>query len=74
MFVDLLPPQQRQGHDHWYSDTTDAVFQSLDIIRRYREKYLVVLVGDHIYKMDYSRMLLEHVLSPSCTVACIEAP
>ncbi|SCC67493.1 glucose-1-phosphate adenylyltransferase [Kosakonia oryziphila] len=74
-FVDLLPAQQRQGHEHWYSGTADAVFQNLDIIRRYRAEYVVVLAGDHIYKMDYSRMLLEHVLSNSpCTVACIEVP
>ncbi|WON77243.1 glucose-1-phosphate adenylyltransferase [Serratia sp. UGAL515B_01] len=74
-FVDLLPAQQRQDIDHWYSGTADAVFQNLDIIRRYRAEYVVILAGDHIYKMDYSRMLLEHVLSDApCTVACIEVP
>ncbi|KEY60608.1 glucose-1-phosphate adenylyltransferase [Serratia sp. DD3] len=72
-FVDLLPAQQRAGIDHWYSGTADAIFQNLDIVRRYRAEYIVVLAGDHIYKMDYSRMLLEHVLSEApCTVACLE--
>lgn len=72
-FVDLLPAQQRQGREHWYTGTADAVFQNLDIIRRYKAEYIVILAGDHIYKMDYSRMLLDHEeSSAACTVACIE--
>ncbi|HBQ78861.1 MAG TPA: glucose-1-phosphate adenylyltransferase, partial [Erwinia persicina] len=60
-FVDLLPAQQRLSTDHWYRGTADAVTQNLDIIRRYRAQYIVILAGDHIYKMDYSRMLIDHV-------------
>ncbi|ARU94771.1 glucose-1-phosphate adenylyltransferase [Tatumella citrea] len=74
-FVDLLPAQQRQSSGHWYRGTADAVCQNLDIIRRYRAEYIVVLAGDHIYKMDYSRMLIDHVeKGGECTVACIEVP
>ncbi len=74
-FVDLLPAQQRHSSGHWYKGTADAVCQNLDIIRRYRAEYIVVLAGDHIYKMDYSRMLIDHVeKGGECTVACIEVP
>jgi len=74
-FVDLLPAQQRQSSGHWYRGTADAICQNLDIIRRYRAEYIVVLAGDHIYKMDYSRMLIDHVeKGGECTVACIEVP
>ncbi len=60
-FVDLLPAQQRLSTEQWYKGTADAVCQNLDIIRRYDAEYIVILAGDHIYKMDYSRMLLDHV-------------
>ncbi|CAM3847866.1 glucose-1-phosphate adenylyltransferase [Rouxiella silvae] len=74
-FVDLLPAQQRQSTEHWYKGTADAVYQNLDIIRRYRAEYVVILAGDHIYKMDYSRMLIDHVeKGGECTVACLEVP
>ena len=74
-FVDLLPAQQRQSTEHWYKGTADAVYQNLDIIRRYRAEYVVILAGDHIYKMDYSRMLIDHVeKGGQCTVACLEVP
>ncbi|GKX57784.1 glucose-1-phosphate adenylyltransferase [Leminorella grimontii] len=74
-FVDLLPAQQREDHDEWYRGTADAIYQNLDIIRRYRAEYVVILAGDHIYKMDYSRMLLDHVeKGGQCTVACIAVP
>ncbi|EXU76783.1 glucose-1-phosphate adenylyltransferase [Erwinia mallotivora] len=74
-FVDLLPAQQRLSGEHWYRGTADAVTQNLDIIRRYRAKYIVILAGDHIYKMDYSRMLLDHVENgASCTIACLPVP
>lgn len=74
-FVDLLPAQQRAGEAHWYRGTADAVFQNLDIIRSYAPEYVLVLAGDHIYKMDYSQMLLDHVESGAgCTVGCIEVP
>ena len=71
-FVDLLPAQQRFATEHWYRGTADAVYQNLDIIRRYRAKYIVILAGDHIYKMDYSRLLIDHVEKKAkCTVACL---
>ncbi|MEI2267398.1 glucose-1-phosphate adenylyltransferase [Erwinia sp. CGal63] len=74
-FVDLLPAQQRQATEHWYRGTADAVTQNLDIIRRYQAKYIVILAGDHIYKMDYSRMLLDHVENGAkCTIACLPVP
>lgn len=74
-FVDLLPAQQRDASEHWYKGTADAVYQNLDIIRRYDAEFVVILAGDHIYKMDYSRMLIDHVESGAeCTVACIPVP
>lgn len=74
-FVDVLPAQQRVDEEHWYRGTADAIYQNLDILRTYRSDYVVVLAGDHIYKMDYSRMLVDHVLlGAEVTVACIEVP
>lgn len=74
-FVDLLPAQQRQSTELWYRGTADAVTQNLDIIRRYQAQYIVILAGDHIYKMDYSRMLLDHAESGAkCTIACLPVP
>jgi len=74
-FVDLLPAQQRHSTEHWYKGTADAVYQNLDIIRRYEAEYVVILAGDHIYKMDYSRMLVDHVeKGGECTVACLAVP
>jgi glucose-1-phosphate adenylyltransferase len=73
--VDLLPAQQRVDEEHWYRGTADAIFQNLDIIQGSRPEYIVVLAGDHIYKMDYSLMLKDHVESGAgCTVGCIEVP
>ncbi len=73
--VDLLPAQQRVGEEHWYRGTADAIYQNLDIIRSSRPEYIVVLAGDHIYKMDYSIMVADHVASGAgCTVGCIEVP
>lgn len=74
-FVDLLPAQQRLSTEHWYRGTADAVSQNLDIIRRYQAKYILILAGDHIYKMDYGRMLMDHVEhGASCTIACLPVP
>lgn len=74
-FIDLLPAQQRVDEVHWYRGTADAIYQNVDIIRDYGPKYIVVLAGDHIYKMDYAAMLLDHVrLGAKVTVACIEVP
>jgi glucose-1-phosphate adenylyltransferase len=73
-YVDLLPAQQQVG-DNWYQGTADAVFQNLDVIRRNRPRHVLVLSGDHVYKMDYGRMLSEHVQSGAAlTIACIEVP
>lgn len=75
--VDVLPAQQRVGDEHWYRGTADAVYQNLDIIqtRSTPHDYVVVLAGDHVYKMDYSIMLTDHVASGrGCTVGCIEVP
>jgi len=73
-FVDILPAQQRIV-DTWYKGTADAVYQNLDILRDYDPKYMLILAGDHIYKMDYGRMLAYHVAkSADLTVGCIEVP
>lgn len=59
----------------WYRGTADAVLQNLGIIRSYRPEFVLVLAGDHVYKMDYSMMLLDHVEMKSvCTIACVEVP
>jgi len=74
-FVDLLPAQQRIDEEHWYRGTADAVYQNIDIIDGYLADYIVVLAGDHIYKMNYALMLADHVAhGRHCTVACIEVP
>ncbi len=72
---DILPASQRLGGNEWYAGTADAVFQNIDIIDGYEPEYLVILAGDHIYKMDYERMLVQHVNSGAdVTVACLEVP
>jgi glucose-1-phosphate adenylyltransferase len=74
-FVDLLPAQQRMDEEHWYRGTADAVSQNQDILDGYEADYVVVLGGDHIYKMNYAQMLADHVAKGhECTVACIEVP
>jgi glucose-1-phosphate adenylyltransferase len=73
--VDLLPAQQRIDEEHWYRGTADAVYQNIDIIQSSKPEYIVVLAGDHVYKMDYSIMLQDHAMSGAqVTVACIEVP
>ena len=74
-FLDLLPAQQRLDEATWYSGTADAVYQNFDIFRAADPEYFIVLAGDHIYKMDYSHMLQDHVdKGADCTVACVEVP
>ena len=74
-FVELLPAQQRTVEETWYQGTADAVFQNLDILRRHDAKYVLILGGDHIYKMDYSKLLAEHIeKGADMTVACLEIP
>src|ERR1700740_802288 len=58
---DILPASQRVSEDQWYSGTADAVYQNLDIIESYGPRYMIILAGDHIYKMDYEWMLQQHV-------------
>jgi glucose-1-phosphate adenylyltransferase len=72
-FVDLLPAQQRMNEESWYRGTADAVYQNQDILDGYRADYVVVLAGDHIYKMNYALMLADHAQQGrECTVGCIE--
>jgi len=74
-FVDLMPAQQRVDEDSWYRGTADAVYQNQDILASYGADYIVVLAGDHVYKMNYALMLADHVAQGrDCTVACIEVP
>jgi glucose-1-phosphate adenylyltransferase len=74
-FVDLLPAQQRTDEESWYRGTADAVWQNQDIIDGYRADYVVVLAGDHIYKMNYALMLADHVAKGyPCTVGCFPVP
>ena len=74
-FLDLLPAQQRLDEATWYRGTTDAVYQNFDIFRAAGPRYFIILAGDHIYKMDYSNMLADHVdKGADCTVACVEVP
>ncbi len=71
---DILPASQRSGDD-WYKGTADAVFQNIDIIEGYAPELIVILAGDHIYKMDYGPMLAQHVnQGADVTVGCIEVP
>ncbi|WP_185803591.1 glucose-1-phosphate adenylyltransferase [Pontivivens nitratireducens] len=71
---DILPASQRTS-DSWYEGTADAVFQNIDIIEDYAPLYMVILAGDHIYKMDYEIMLQQHVNSGAdVTVGCLEVP
>jgi glucose-1-phosphate adenylyltransferase len=73
-FIDLMPAQQRV-EEHWYMGTADAVFQNLDILKANDPDYVLILAGDHVYKMDYGRMLAYHVSRQAdMTVACIEVP
>ncbi|TCP95377.1 glucose-1-phosphate adenylyltransferase [Cricetibacter osteomyelitidis] len=75
-FVDMLPARQQIDDSTWYRGTADAVYQNMAIIRNhYRPKYVLILAGDHIYKMDYGQMITDHIESGAkCTVGCIEVP
>jgi glucose-1-phosphate adenylyltransferase len=73
-FVELLPAQQRIEAS-WYSGTADAVYQNIDIIRHHDPNFVLILAGDHVYKMDYGPMLAAHVANGAdATVGCIEVP
>lgn len=72
---DILPASQRISEMLWYEGTADAVYQNIDIIQSYMPKYMVILAGDHIYKMDYELMLQQHVNSGAdVTVGCLVVP
>jgi glucose-1-phosphate adenylyltransferase len=70
---DILPASQRVSEEAWYAGTADAVYQNLDIIKDSDPKYMIILAGDHIYKMDYEKMLQQHVeQSADVTIGCLE--
>ena len=70
---DILPASQRVSETQWYDGTADAVYQNMDIIASYDPEFMVILAGDHIYKMDYELMLEQHVAQGAdVTVGCLE--
>ncbi len=72
---DILPASQRVSEANWYQGTADAVFQNIDIIEDLAPRYIVLLAGDHVYKMDYEKMLHQHVeQGAEVTVSCMEVP
>ncbi len=73
--VHILPPYQKSKGGDWYKGTANAIYQNLSFIERYNPKYVLILSGDHIYKMDYREMIAEHEKSGAdCTIAVIEVP
>jgi glucose-1-phosphate adenylyltransferase len=73
-FIEILPPQKRVG-EHWYLGTADAVFQNLYSIAQESPSHVIVLSGDHVYKMDYSKMLRFHIeRNADATLASLEVP
>ena len=73
-FVEILPASQR-GSGEWYQGTADAVYQNIDIMRTHKPEYVLILSGDHIYKMDYGEILGKHVeLEADMTISCLEVP
>src|SRR5262252_4246589 len=72
---DILPASQRVSEEMWYRGTADAVYQNMDIILDYDTRFIIILAGDHIYKMDYELMLRQHVeQGADVTVGCLEVP
>ncbi|MBB4124007.1 glucose-1-phosphate adenylyltransferase [Martelella radicis] len=72
---DVLPASQRVSETQWYEGTADAVYQNIDIIDSYGPEYMIILAGDHIYKMDYEAMLQQHVNEGAdITIGCLEVP
>jgi len=73
-FIDVVPAQQRVD-DNWYRGTADAVYQNLDLLHQAAPEYVLILGGDHVYKMDYGVMLAEHIeRAADVTIACLEVP
>ena len=74
-FLDILPASQRMDESMWYRGTADAVTQNIDIVDSYKIDYIVILAGDHIYKMDYEKMLRQHVeQNADVTIGCLTVP
>ncbi len=74
-FIDVLPASQRGGTESWYKGTADAVTQNIDIVDSYDVDYVIILAGDHIYKMDYEIMLRQHVEgNADVTIGCLTVP
>ncbi len=72
---DILPASQRISEFQWYEGTADAVYQNIDIIQSHAPEYMVILAGDHIYKMDYELILQQHCeTGADVTIACLEVP
>lgn len=73
-YIEIVPPQQRLS-DRWYEGTADAVFQNIYLLERERPQYVLILGGDHVYKMDYSEMIAAHIeKNADLTIACTEVP
>ena len=73
--VHILPPYQGQKGGDWYKGTANAIYQNLGFIERYDPEYVLILSGDHIYKMDYSKMINQHIeTNAACTIAVLEVP
>ena len=73
--VYVLPPYQKSSNSDWYTGTANAIYQNINFINRYDPEYVVILSGDHIYKMDYSKMLEFHKeKNADCTIAVMEVP
>ena len=73
--VHVLPPYQKIANSDWYTGTANAIYQNINFINRYAPEYVVILSGDHIYKMDYSKMLEFHKEKQAdCTIAVMEVP
>ncbi len=73
--VHVLPPYQRNAGADWYKGTANAIYQNINFIERYSPEYVLILSGDHIYKMDYSKMLEEHkAKGAACSIAVIDVP
>jgi glucose-1-phosphate adenylyltransferase len=71
----MLPPRQKETGSSWYNGTADAIIHNLDFIDEYNPEYVLILSGDHIYKMDYSKMLAFHKkMKASCTIGAIKVP
>src|SRR5262249_6358355 len=73
-YIEVLPPQQRID-EHWYKGTADAIYQNIYSIEKADPKYVLMLAGDHIYKMDYGEMIRSHLeRAPDLTIGCITVP